>query len=190
MAKVFVSIGSNVDRESNIARALTALSNAFGRLEASSIYECDPVGFEGEPFFNLVVGFSSTRPPEEIVSEFRAIEAASGRRRGDQRYGPRTLDLDLLLYGDLILDRNGITLPRPEISEFAFVLRPLAEMAGETRHPVTGERFADMWKRLDRNSQQLAPVDLDVDRLLSPGSRSRGPDSAVPEPAGNIRGDR
>ena len=138
MARVYVGIGSNVDRTNNVARAIDELQGRFDDLRLSGIYESDPVGFKGDPFFNVVVSFTSGESPWKLVSIFRGIEAECGRRRDDPQLGPRTLDLDLLLYDDRIINRDGVVIPRHEISEYAFVLCPMAEIAGAQRHPVTG----------------------------------------------------
>lgn len=158
MAKIYICIGSNVDRVNNIARAIEELERCFGGLRLSSVYESNAMGFDGDPFFNVVAALASERSPLELISIFRAIEAASGRSRDDPRLGPRTLDLDLLLYDDQVIDRDGLVIPRREITEYAFVLCPLAEIAGALRHPVTGETYADMWSRFDGDGQVVRRV--------------------------------
>lgn len=160
MPQVFVSIGSNIERERNIRTALAALQARFGPLAQSPVYESAPVGFAGENFFNLVVAFATAAPVDEVAAALREIEAACGRERSDRRFGPRTLDLDLLLYGELVRHAGGIDVPRPEIARYAFVLRPLAELAPELRHPETGSTFREMWARFDRAGENLRPVDL------------------------------
>lgn len=176
MAGVYVGIGSNVDRAYNITRAIDALQNRFGSLQHSGIYESDPVGFKGDPFFNVVVSFTSGESPWTLVSIFRGIEAESGRNRDDPRLGPRTLDLDLLLYDDRVIDRDGVVIPRHEIIEYAFVLCPLAEIAGSQRHPVTGETYADMWSRFDDATQVVRRVASRVADLAhaDPSARATG----------------
>ena len=148
MPKAFVSVGSNVDRERNVAHGLDLLRERFGELEVSSVYETEAVGFDGDPFLNLVVAFETELRPSAIVSQLHAIERRCGRKRGDARFGPRTLDLDLVVLGDRIVREDGIVLPRDEVSTQAFVLCPLAEIAGERAHPVSGETFATMWARI------------------------------------------
>lgn len=152
MAKAFVSVGSNVERERNIVLALELLRARFGEVQASSVYETEPVGFEGDPFFNLVVAFDTDAEPRAIVEALRDIERRCGRERGDDRFGPRTMDLDLLLVGDRVMRDDDIVLPRDEISSQPFVLCPLAEIAGERKHPLSGDTLADMWARVEASA--------------------------------------
>lgn len=160
MAKAFVSIGSNVDRERNIDLALDELRRRFGELQMSSVYESEPVGFTGDPFFNLVVAFETDSEPQDIVKILRDVEGLCGRRRDGKRFSPRTMDLDLLMMDDRILDGEDIVLPREEVSSQAFVLCPLAEIAGERRHPVSGETLTAMWSRIEPNTVGLRKVDF------------------------------
>ena len=158
MARIFVGVGSNIDRERNIQAGLSALSGAFGELTVSTIYESEAIGFAGDNFFNLVVGFDSAQTPGQVAAALSAIEYRFGRDRGGGRFAPRTLDLDLLLYNDLVRQDKEISVPREDVTKYAFVLRPLAEIAGDLRHPVSGERFAEMWARFDQSTQALWPV--------------------------------
>ncbi|MFZ5592752.1 MAG: 2-amino-4-hydroxy-6-hydroxymethyldihydropteridine diphosphokinase [Pseudomonadota bacterium] len=161
MARVYVSIGSNIDRQSNIRSALAALRESFGQLTISPVYESKAVGFAGDDFYNLTVGFDSTLDPLAINHVLRDIEHRHGRVRGDSGWTSRTLDLDLLLYGQLISDSHGLMLPRGEIIKYAFVLCPLAEIAGEEHHPVSGVRYSDLWAAFDKEAQQLWRVDFE-----------------------------
>ncbi len=160
MARIFVGVGSNVGREHNIPAGLAALAAAFGPLTTSTIYETEAVGFTGDNFYNLVVGFDSDAPPEHVAATLRAIETRFGRQRGGPRYAPRTLDLDLLLHGDIVRHDGDINVPREDVTKFAFVLCPLAEIAPDLRHPVSGARYADIWAAFDRSGPALWPVTL------------------------------
>ncbi len=163
MPRVYLSIGSNIDRERSIRQGIRQLREQFGGLTLSTIYESEAVGFEGDAFYNLVVGFDSDLGWQEIQQRLRQIEEDNGRERGAEKFNPRTLDLDLLLYGDLDLQEQGVDLPRAEIFEYAFVLKPLAEIAGEERHPQTGERYDRLWERFDQQPDQLLqPVPLQL----------------------------
>jgi 2-amino-4-hydroxy-6-hydroxymethyldihydropteridine diphosphokinase len=159
-ARAYVSVGSNIDKESNIRSAVAALRAKFGQLVISSVYESAAIGFAGRSFHNLVIGFDTDYVPVEVVQILRRIEHQHGRTRHEKRFASRTLDLDLLLYGDLILDEGGLQLPRDEITRYAFVLRPLAEVAGDLLHPQLGVPIQDLWNTLRFNGQRLQPVDV------------------------------
>jgi len=158
MAKVYVSVGSNIDRERNVASGLAALAREYGELRQSRIFESEAVGFSGNLFYNLVVAFETDQSPQQISTVLNRIEDAHGRDRQGGKFSDRSLDLDLLLYGDLIVEQPGLTLPRPEILEHAFVLQPLAEIAGASKHPVTGMSFTAMWDQFDDASQPMWPL--------------------------------
>lgn len=150
----YISIGSNIDREKHIPASIKALTGLFGKLGISSIYESEPVGFVGDAFYNLVVGFDSDLDIKEIIDQLRQIEIDNGRNRECKKFSARTLDLDLLLYGDLVLNEGRIQLPRDEIERYAFVLEPLAEIAGHLRHPVTQLRYSELWEQFDKSNLQ------------------------------------
>jgi 2-amino-4-hydroxy-6-hydroxymethyldihydropteridine diphosphokinase len=158
VARVYVSIGSNIDRVRNIGLALQQLGDEYGPLLRSSVFESAAVGFDSAPFYNLVVGFDTVLPPQAVQEHLHEIEANSGRERTGE-LSARTLDLDLLLYDDLVIDEGRLRLPRDDITRYAFVLYPLAEIAPDARHPVSGERYADLWACFDDASQILTRVD-------------------------------
>lgn len=162
MPRVYVSIGSNVEREKNVRGAVRALRAAFSNLAASAVYETAADGFDGDDFYNLVAAFDTDAPIEEVRERLAAIEAAHGRARVGPRYAPRTLDIDILLYGDLIRHDGRFDVPRGEIAAQAYVLGPLAELVPDLAHPETGERFADLWRRLG-DSDALRKVDLTIE---------------------------
>ena len=158
MAQVYVSIGSNLDRERNIAAALQVLTESYGELQQSSVYESAAVGFDSAPFYNLVVGFSTQESPQVIQDQLHAIEDRCGRQR-TATLSARTLDLDLLLYNDRVMMDGKLVLPREDINRYAFVLGPLAEIAATARHPVTAVSYADMWAAFDDSDQSLTRID-------------------------------
>ena len=162
MPRVWVSLGSNVDRERCIRGAVTALRERYGALVVSSVYESDAVGFDGRPFYNLVVGLDTDETPAALCVHFRSVEDAFGRRRGRDKFAPRTLDIDLLTYGDEVMQGGGIELPRDEILHYAFVLKPLAEVAGEEVHPVTRRTYNALWDAFDGDGQPMRRVALEL----------------------------
>jgi 2-amino-4-hydroxy-6-hydroxymethyldihydropteridine diphosphokinase len=163
MPRAYVSVGSNVDPVENVREAVRALAERFGPLRVSPVYESRAFGFEGGDFLNLVVGFDTAETPEAIDAALKAIEAARGRERKGPRFSDRTLDLDLVVYGDSIQTLGPRTLPRPEVLEHAHVLRPLADIAGEDRHPVDGRRYRDIWSAFDSTGQALWPVAVELE---------------------------
>lgn len=160
MARVYVSVGTNIDRERNVRAALEALEAHYGSVQCSTIYETAAVGFDGDDFYNFVVGFDTAESPAEVAAQLRAIEDANGRVRTGPRFSSRTLDLDLLLYDDLVLEEGRLQIPRDEIVHQAFVLAPLAEIAGERRHPLLGASFARLWADFPKAGLTLRPVSL------------------------------
>lgn len=158
MPEVFVGAGSNVEPRRHLGAGLRGLAAQFGLLRLSPVYRNSPVGFAGEDFLNLVVAFETDDAVEEVAAALAAIEAANGRVRGEAKFAPRTLDLDLLLYGDLVLDTGGIQLPRDEIIKYSFVLKPLADLAGEHLHPVLGRSYAELWEHFDGKRHPLERV--------------------------------
>jgi len=160
VATIYISLGSNINREQNTRAGITALKHAFGELTLSSVYESEAVGFEGNAFYNMVVACEVDTPVFETNQVLRDIEDANGRDRSGPKYSSRTLDLDLLLYDDLILDKNGLKLPRGEILKNAFVLWPLAEIAPELKHPETGISYSQLWSAFDKDKECLRSVEF------------------------------
>ena len=161
MAVVFVSIGSNVDREMNIRSGVADLRHCYDRMRLSSVYDSEAVGFSGDNFYNLVAGFDTEESVAEVATRLRQIEDRHHRRRQTVRFSPRTLDIDLLLYDNLVLDIPGLKLPRDEILTSAFVLGPLAEIAGENYHPLEKRTYQDLWRKFDQASQPMHRVVFD-----------------------------
>ena len=162
MPRVFVGMGSSMNREANVRAAVDELRNMFGKLAVSSVYETRPVGFEGGNFLNLAVSFESALEPEALVERLRGLERKFGRQDGAGRFAPRPLDLDLLLYGNLRRRNGTVRVPREDIIEQAYVLWPLSEIAGDVRHPETGETIAEIRARHPADPAGLWRVDLDL----------------------------
>lgn len=159
MAKVYVSIGSNIDRDVYINNALTCLQKNFGHLVISSVYESEAVGFTGDNFYNLVAGFETELSVGELSALLKNIEDQNDRCRKGPRFSGRTLDIDILTYDQLAGDHDGVQLPRDEITKNAFVLWPLAEIAGREQHPVSLISYEQLWADYEKDSQQLWSVE-------------------------------
>lgn len=158
MAVVYLSIGSNVDRVKNLQLAIDELGKRFSHLQLSDIYENSPVGFAGNDFLNLVVRAETTSEPKEVAWQLEEIHDIAGRDREGEKFAPRELDIDLLLYDNRVIDGPDLVLPRPDILQYAFVLRPLAELAPSLQHPVTGKALAEHWAEFDQGSHPLRRV--------------------------------
>jgi len=161
MADAYVAAGSNVRPRGNLRRAIAALAAEFPGLVASRAWANAAVGFEGADFVNLVVKFPSDLPVATLLERLKAVERARGREPGAPKWGPRTLDLDLLLYGNRTGRHASATLPHPDIATRAWVLGPLAELAPDLRHPVSGIPIAELWRDFDRSAHPLRETRLD-----------------------------
>ncbi|HEU4616729.1 MAG TPA: 2-amino-4-hydroxy-6-hydroxymethyldihydropteridine diphosphokinase [Gammaproteobacteria bacterium] len=146
MPEVYVGVGSNIDAEAHLKLAVRSLEDRFGRLCCSDVFRSPSFGFEGEDFLNMVVGFSTPDGPDRVEQILSAIEYAGGRTREAARYVPRTLDLDLLLYGAMVDPRRR--LPREDVLRYPFVLGPLADLAPALPHPVSGVTLGAAWRAM------------------------------------------
>lgn len=153
MARVYVSIGSNIDKEKNILSSVKALQEHFGELDISNVYQTKAVGFEGDDFHNLVVGFDTDESPLEISKVLKKIEADHDRTRGKEKFESRTLDLDQLLYGDLVMQMEGVNIPHPDILRYNFVLKPLIELAGDVEHPEEEKATNELWNEYEEKGE-------------------------------------
>lgn len=152
--RAYISIGSNQDTDTNVRAAIAALRAQFGSVPCSGIYETPAVGFSGAPFLNLVCAIDTPRTLEDVQAALRAIESALGRHRGEQKFAPRTIDLDLLTWGNVVAGR----IPRDDITQYDFVLGPLAELAGDERHPVLKRTYGELWAEMASRGYALTPV--------------------------------
>ena len=162
MSRVYVAAGSNVDPEVNLSRALDALRRIFPRLTVSSCYRNRAVGFEGDDFLNLVVGFDTERGVDEVIAELHAVEAECGRSRDAPKWAPRPMDLDILLFDDLVCDTPSLHLPRPDLLKRAYMLGPLAEIAPDEIHPTAHRSIGMLWSGFDQAAHPLQRVTLPV----------------------------
>lgn len=141
-------LGSNIDADRNIAIAVAALETLLPDLLVSPVYRCKAVGFDGDPFLNLVVAAKSSIPLERLQREVKALESASGRTGAETKYSGRTLDIDILFHGQLICDKPDLRLPRRDVVKYAYVLKPLTDILPQWVHPETGQSAAALWDAL------------------------------------------
>lgn len=157
---VYIGIGSNVDAKHNISHALEEMHSAFGQLQKSPVYQSAAVGFNGDDFLNLVVKFETSLEVVAVVKQLRAIEDSLGRDRTQPRFSKRPIDLDILLYNDLEMNESGIQIPRGEILESSFVLKPLCDIAPELLHPLEKQSYCDLWQAMAPQAPRLDLVSL------------------------------
>lgn len=153
--RAFVSAGSNINPRANLKAACAALKERYPDLELSPVYESPAEGFNGPPFLNLVLSFRTQDTPEAIREVLAGLEARAGRVRSANKFSSRTLDLDLLLHGDTV--NPSLKLPHPDIDRYAFVLRPLSDLAPNLRHPVTNTRYRNLFSTFP-HAHQLTPA--------------------------------
>jgi len=143
LTRVFLGLGSNVEREKHLCAGLDALAGFLQDMNCSAVFESQPVGIKSGPFFNLVVSAKTDLPLAELSRRLKLIEADNGRYALDRKGLP--LDIDVLFYGDLEGNFDGLILPRAEILKNAFVLWPLSLIAPDKVHPGVGKTLAQMW---------------------------------------------
>jgi len=160
MPRIFVSVGSNINPEDNIRSAIHALKKEYPNLIVSPVYRNKAVGFVGDDFYNLVAEFESDKDVYSLVEWLKCIEGSHNRTRDSRRFSSRTLDIDLLLYGDLVISERDLKLPRDEITQYAFVLYPLSKIAGQLRHPVSGKTYNELWQEFGDRTHQLQRIEF------------------------------
>jgi 2-amino-4-hydroxy-6-hydroxymethyldihydropteridine diphosphokinase len=177
MIDAFVAAGSNVEPEKYLAAALRGMAATFGPLTLSPAYRNQAVGFEGADFINLVVGFRTELEVAEVRQRLQSIEAACDRPPGAPKWAPRTMDLDILLFGDLVSNEPGLVIPRPDLIKRPYMLKPMADIAPDVRHPTSGKTMRELWQAFDGDAHSM--VEVALDGATSPHSdRHRSQESA------------
>lgn len=161
MVEVYVGIGSNIDREKNIRGGLQALARQFGKLSLSPVYRCRAYGFHGDDFYNFCASFTTFKEIGQVLAEIKQIEYDFGRHRGEEKFSPRTLDIDLLLYGDLVNETYDI--PREDVYSYAFVIKPMSDMAPTLIHPNTGQTMQAIWDEFTGDKLCISPVKFEFE---------------------------
>ena len=162
--RVFVAAGSNLEPEKHLPQACAQIAHTWPDARFSRAYRNVAVGFEGPDFINLVVGFSAAQPLGSVIARLRAIETQCGRPRYAPKWASRTMDLDVLLYGDLVEKTDDYTLPRPDLLKRPYMLGPLAEIAPEVVHPVPGRNIGELWAHFEGDGHKMTAVDLGIER--------------------------
>jgi 2-amino-4-hydroxy-6-hydroxymethyldihydropteridine diphosphokinase len=158
---VYLSAGSNIAPENNLKMACQQLESEYGELTLSSVYQNPAVGFAGDDFLNMVIGFSTYEQPELIVDRLESLHEKAQRERQADPFSSRTLDVDLLLYGDLV-SGDAPRLPREDIEKYAFVLGPMAEVAPQLRHPVSGMTMSEIWDDFGADAHPMQKVEIGI----------------------------
>ena len=150
VVKIYLGIGSNIEPEKNIFAGLKSLEKVFSKLDVSPIYLAPSFGFDGDDFHNLVVCAETNLSIIEVLDVLRKIEFDHGRPEHAVKFAPRSLDIDLLLFGHYVGKMGDYKMPRSDIDKFDFVLRPLQDIAPNDLHPVSGKSFSDLWQAMSR----------------------------------------
>ena len=160
MPVAYLGLGSNLDAGQNLQLASRELRSRFSLLKMSTVYCNEAIGFDGADFLNAVACIETRLTPQPLCAELELIHNLAERTRRSEKFISRSLDIDLLLYDQLILNEPPIRLPREDVLQYSFVLGPLAEIAPDYRHPVTGKLISEHWREFDAASHPLTAVDL------------------------------
>jgi 2-amino-4-hydroxy-6-hydroxymethyldihydropteridine diphosphokinase len=155
VTEVYVAAGSNIAPERNLELAVATLAREFPGSRFSPWYRNRAAGFEGDDFINLVAGFTTELRPLALLERLHAIEVQCGRQRHAPRWAPRSMDLDVLLFGELVCVGPSLTLPRPDLLKRAYMLGPLADLAPDLKHPTARKTIGELWREFDQAAHPL-----------------------------------
>lgn len=158
MTRAYLNLGSNQQREQNLKSAIAELKKHFTVTAISPAYESEAVGFDGDSFYNLCVAIDTDLSPQQVNDILHQIEDQHGRDRKQPKFSGRTLDIDLILYGDAVINEDKLKLPREDILKYAFVLKPLVDIAGQSIHPQMQITYATLWDNFDHQSQPIKQI--------------------------------
>ncbi len=160
MTKVYVAGGSNVDPVRHLQLAVRELREFYPDLQVSPTYRNKAVGFAGDDFLNLVVGFDTELAPVHVRDQLQRIEALCGRAPDAPKWAPRPMDLDILLFGDLVNTELGLVFPRPDLTRRPYMLKPMADIAPDVVHPISGKTMRELWEAFDSEGHEMVEVAL------------------------------
>jgi 2-amino-4-hydroxy-6-hydroxymethyldihydropteridine diphosphokinase len=163
MSDVHINIGSNEDRALRLTLALEFLEQEFSNIVVSSLYESPAEGFEGNDFYNIGVNATTDKSIHEVRATLKEIEDDLGRDRNLAKFSARIIDLDLVLYDDVI--EASLNLPRADILKFGYVLAPLAELSASRRHPIEGQTYQELWRAF-QSSRDFILNQYNIDELF------------------------
>ncbi len=165
--EAYVALGSNIEPQLHLTQAARGLKRRFARIRFSACYRNPAFGFQGPDFINAVAAFATDLPIAALLSSLREVEQESGRRASDPKWGPRAIDLDLLLYDEVTGSGPGYTLPRPDLTQRVYMLGPLAEIAPERRLSVDGPTLAALWANYPSSQHRLERVPFDLNAVCA-----------------------
>lgn len=163
MPKIYLSLGTNVNREKMLRECKKQLQKHFANTQLSPVYENPAIGFSGADFYNCVLAFDTQLSLEELIKILAATQLALDKKWNENEFSDRLIDIDLLLYGDYVSDNLDDKLPRQDITRYAFVLKPLTELAPNECHPILNKTFQQLWLEFDQTAHPLKVVNFDWD---------------------------
>lgn len=167
MTHVVLSVGSNIEREKNTQFALRSLVDKYRAVNISPLYETSAVGFDGPPFYNLIVGLKTEQSLPAIIDWLHQVESQAGRVRQPKSCDNRILDIDVVLYGNQSYHDSGYNVPRDAIEKYAYVLKPLVDIYPELIHPLLDIPIRQIWQRFEMQDQTIFRAELPAIKIAT-----------------------